>query len=463
MVSSLNNNNDPTCSVIFECFIESMDKNCICKIKYMGEEIFTKQFRDFQHIYNLLKPGITTAVSSPPKKNFFSNLSKVQEKRKIWIENFLTVLVNNYSSLDYIQTFFDGFLGDENKNHIYLGPSERKTAKPDDFDIIKTIGKGSFGMVFLVQHKKNHKIYAMKVLKKEQIKKRNEVKRVMAERNVLKANINHPFLVSLHYSFQTKHKLYFILDYLNGGELFFHLQKERSFSETRSRFYAANIASALGYLHKNNIIYRDLKPENLLLDKYGYVVITDFGLCKEGLNKNDRTDTFCGTPEYLAPEVILKQSYNYTVDWWCLGVVLYEMIFTLPPFYSRNVEEMYNNVVNEPLYIPATGSAISKNILTNLLQKNPSQRLGAKKDFEEIKNHPFFMPIDWDKLLEREIKAPYIPKLKDEYDVSNIDTEFTSISPNISSLIPQGCLAQSCKDLDFINFTFTEESLNNVK
>ncbi|KAK5984880.1 AGC/PKA protein Kinase [Trichostrongylus colubriformis] len=148
-------------------------------------------------------------------------------------------------------------------------------------------------------HKETGRIYAMKVLSKEHIRKKNEVKHVMAELSVLKANFHHPFLVSLHFSFQNKEKLYFVLDHLNGGELFSHLQREKHFSESRTRFYAAQVASALGYLHKNNIIYRDLKPENLLLDKYGYLVLTDFGLCKEGMTPTSVTSTFCGTPELV--------------------------------------------------------------------------------------------------------------------------------------------------------------------
>ncbi|VDD96915.1 unnamed protein product [Enterobius vermicularis] len=186
--------------------------------------------------------------------------------------------------------------------------------------------------VYLVRHPADKKVYAMKVMGKEHIRRRNEVKHIMAERNVLIRNIEHPFLVSLHYSFQTKDKLYFVLDYLNGGELFFHLQKDRHFSESRSKFYAAEIACALGYLHDNNIIYRDLKPENLLLDRSGYVILTDFGLCKEGMKSNDTTETFCGTPEYLAPEILLKRPYDRTVDWWCLGSVLFEMLVGLVSF-----------------------------------------------------------------------------------------------------------------------------------
>lgn len=212
---------------------------------------------------------------------------------------------------------------------IVLGPTEKPHAKPTDFEFLKLIGKGSFGKVLLARHNSEGKIYAVKVLSKKVILKRNEKTHIMCERNVLLKNLNHPFLVGLRYSFQSRDKLYFVLDYVNGGELFFHLQKEKIFTESRAKFYAAEITSALGYLHSCNIIYRDLKPENILLDAEGHVVLTDFGLCKDGLRERDTTNTFCGTPEYLAPEVLKKESYDRAVDWWCLGAVLYEMIYGL--------------------------------------------------------------------------------------------------------------------------------------
>ena len=202
-------------------------------------------------------------------------------------------------------------------------------AQATDFEFLKVIGKGSFGKVILAHHKQEKQMYAVKVLEKKMILKKNETAHIMCERNVLLKNLNHPFLVGLRYSFQSHDKLYFVLDYVNGGELFFHLQKDRHFTEPRARFYAAEITSALGYLHSEGIIYRDLKPENILLDREGHIVLTDFGLCKDGLRDRDTTNTFCGTPEYLAPEVIQKQSYDRTVDWWCLGAVLYEMIYGL--------------------------------------------------------------------------------------------------------------------------------------
>ncbi|KAK6033670.1 kinase domain protein [Ostertagia ostertagi] len=299
----------------------------------------------------------------------------------------------------------------------------------------------------------------------------------MAELSVLKANFHHPFLVSLHFSFQNKEKLYFVLDHLNGGELFSHLQREKHFSESRTRFYAAQIASAIGYLHENNVIYRDLKPENLLLDRHGYLVLTDFGLCKEGMTPNSVTSTFCGTPElvayyyvergfwlntitfprYLAPEIILKKPYDVSVDWWCLGSVMYEMLYGLPPFYSRDHNEMYNRIVNEPVKIKRSISTVSTDIITGLLQKDKTKRLGSKSDFKEVKEHDFFKPVDWEKLLRREIKAPFVPRIESETDVRNIAEDFVKIKINPASLAPQN-LASTHRDHDFMNFTYVQKN-----
>ncbi|KAG7278766.1 hypothetical protein CRUP_019072, partial [Coryphaenoides rupestris] len=291
--------------------------------------------------------------------------------------------------------------------------SEETQIKPSDFDYLKIIGKGSFGKVLLARHKESTNYYAIKVLQKKIILKKKEQKHIMAERSVLMKNIKHPFLVGLHYSFQTTDKLYFVLDYVNGGELFYHLQRERIFLEPRARFYAAEIASALGYLHALHIVYRDLKPENILLDSQGHIVLTDFGLCKEGLEENSTTSTFCGTPEYLAPEVLQKQAYDRTVDWWCLGSVLYEMLYGLPPFYSRNTAEMYNNILHKaPVLKP------------NL----------------ELKNHAFFSPINWDDLMARNITPPFIPSVSGPTDLRHFDTEFTHL-PVSGSLLNSDSLA----------------------
>uniref|UniRef100_A0A665UE23 Serum/glucocorticoid regulated kinase 2a n=1 Tax=Echeneis naucrates TaxID=173247 RepID=A0A665UE23_ECHNA len=250
-------------------------------------------------------------------------------------------------------------------------------------------------------------------------------KNIMAERNVLLKSLKHPFLVRLHYSFQTQEKLYFVLDYVNGGELFFHLQRERCFTEPRARFYTAEVANAIGYLHSLNIVYRDLKPENILLDSQGHVVLTDFGLCKEGIEPEGTTSTFCGTPEYLAPEVLRKEPYDRTVDWWCLGAVLYEMIYSLPPFYSRDVAEMYDGILHKPLPLPPGKSEAVCSLLVGLLQKDQHRRIGAIADFLEIKNHTFFSPINWDDLYHRRITPPYNPNVRGPADTQHIDPEFT--------------------------------------
>ncbi|TMS36438.1 hypothetical protein L596_003600 [Steinernema carpocapsae] len=414
-----------------------------------------KLFADYEKLYDKTKVLLPTHLSGPPKKKFFSLDAKLHEKRRAWIQTITAHLLRKHVHNEYVQNFYSAVLSEYDQDNVYLGPSESKTAKPDHFDYLKVVGKGSFGQVYLVRSKfGERKIYAMKVLGKDHIKKRNEVQHVMAERNVLISNINHPFLVSLHFSFQNKDKLYFVLDYLNGGELFFHLQREKHFKESRARFYAAEIASALGYLHSLNIIYRDLKPENLLLDKKGHVVLTDFGLCKEGIRPNDTTETFCGTPEYLAPEVILKKPYDRTFDWWCLGTVLYEMLFGLPPFYSTDRAEMYDKIINQKLNISALASPNSRDLLTNLLNKDRTKRLGSLEDFKEIQRHAFFQDIDWAKLERREIKPDFIPPVKDEFDMRFIDEEFTQCRPNPASLVPP--TAFSSQDSDFVGFTYCD-------
>lgn len=296
---------------------------------------------------------------------------------------------------------------------------------PQDFEFMKIIGKGSFGKVYLAKHKSEQKIYAVKVINKQMILKHNEKRHVMSERNVLLQNLRHPFLVAMHYSFQSRDKLYFVLDYANGGEMFYHLSKERVFDENRARFYAAEITLALGYLHSEGIVYRDLKPENILLDASGHLMLTDFGLCKEGLHDSfDTTTTFCGTPEYLAPEVIRKQPYDRCVDWWCLGAVLFEMLFGLPPFFSRDRAEMYDNILHQPLRFRHACSTQARNILENLLSKDKQTRLGFVCDAHEVKAHEFFKSIHWPSLEAKQIKPPYNPRVTDSMDVQNIDPVF---------------------------------------
>ncbi|XP_022599325.1 serine/threonine-protein kinase Sgk2 isoform X2 [Seriola dumerili] len=292
---------------------------------------------------------------------------------------------------------------------INLGPSANPHARPTDFDFLAVIGKGTFGKVLLAKLKADNKFYAIKVLQKKVILKKKEQKNIMAERNVLLKSLKHPFLVRLHYSFQTPEKLYFVLDYVNGGELFFHLQRERCFSEPRARFYTAEVASAIGYLHSLNIVYRDLKPENILLDS-----------------------------QYLAPEVLRKEPYDRTVDWWCLGAVLYEMIYSLPPFYSRDVGEMYDGILHMPLPLPPGKSEAICSLLLGLLQKDQHRRIGAIADFLEIKNHTFFSPINWDDLYHKRITPPYNPNVRGPSDTQHIDPEFTrEMVPNSVSRTPE--------------------------
>ncbi|CAE7924482.1 pkgB, partial [Symbiodinium sp. KB8] len=229
-------------------------------------------------------------------------------------------------------------------------PAGAQKACLDDFELLKTVGKGSFGKVVQVRKKDDGKIYAMKILKKEMILKRKQYEHTLSERRVLE-NIDHPFIVSLRFAFQSEHKLYMVFDFFNGGELYHYLSEGGRFAEERARFYAAELTSALGYLHARGIIYRDLKPENLILDHQGHIRIADFGLSKEGV-EGESVTSICGTPEYLAPEILRRKPYGVGVDWWALGTLLYEMIAGLPPFYDRNRQTMYRKILEAPLTPP---------------------------------------------------------------------------------------------------------------
>jgi serine/threonine protein kinase len=217
-------------------------------------------------------------------------------------------------------------------------------------------------------------------------------------------------------------KLYFALEYCPGGELFNLLQKKRQFSEEHARFYVAQIILALEHLHKLDIIYRDLKPENVLIDEVGYIRLTDFGLSKRGIQGNKGANSVCGTPEYLAPEILFRTGHGKAVDWWTLGAILFEMLTGLPPFYTPNREELFEKIKFYALKYPNTLSPNARNLLEGLFKKDPEKRIGGGSgDATEIKEHPWFKDMDWDALIKKEIPAPFIPVIKGETDVSNFD------------------------------------------
>ncbi|EHN00830.1 Ypk2p [Saccharomyces cerevisiae x Saccharomyces kudriavzevii VIN7] len=313
-------------------------------------------------------------------------------------------------------------------------PSKNKPLSIDDFDLLKVIGRGSFGKVMQVRKRDTQKIYALKALRKAYIVSKCEVTHTLAERTVL-ARVDCPFIVPLKFSFQSPEKLYLVLAFINGGELFYHLQHEGQFSLARSRFYISELLCALDSLHRLDVIYRDLKPENILLDYQGHIALCDFGLCKLNMKDNDKTDTFCGTPEYLAPEILLGQGYTKTVDWWTLGILLYEMMTGLPPYYDENVPVMYKKILQQPLLFPDGFDLAAKDLLIGLLSRDPNRRLGVNGT-DEIRNHFFFKDISWKKLLLKGYIPPYKPPVKSEIDTANFDQEFTREKP-IDSVVDE--------------------------
>uniref|UniRef100_A0A8C2L9D2 protein kinase C n=1 Tax=Cyprinus carpio TaxID=7962 RepID=A0A8C2L9D2_CYPCA len=301
----------------------------------------------------------------------------------------------------------------------------------EDFNCISVLGRGHFGKVLLAEFRRTGKLSAIKALKKGDVVTRDEVDSLMCEKRIFETiNVSrHPFLVNLYGCFQTPDHVCFVMEYSPGGDLMTHIHNN-VFSERQTRFYSACVLLGLEFLHQNRIVYRDLKLDNLLMDSDGFVRIADFGLCKEGMGHGDRTSTFCGTPEFLAPEVLTDSTYTRAVDWWGLGVLIYEMLVGESPFPGDDEEEVFDSIVNDEVRYPRFLSPESVSIIQKLLQKNPEKRLGAgEQDANEVKKHRFFQGIDWEALLAKRVKPPFLPSVKAPADVSNFDEEFTRLKP----------------------------------
>ncbi|XP_038613110.1 ribosomal protein S6 kinase alpha-3 isoform X3 [Tachyglossus aculeatus] len=343
-------------------------------------------------------------------------------------------------------------------HHVKEG---HEKADPSQFELLKVLGQGSFGKVFLVKKISGsdaRQLYAMKVLKKATLKVRDRVRTKM-ERDIL-VEVNHPFIVKLHYAFQTEGKLYLILDFLRGGDLFTRLSKEVMFTEEDVKFYLAELALALDHLHSLGIIYRDLKPENILLDEEGHIKLTDFGLSKESIDHEKKAYSFCGTVEYMAPEVVNRRGHTQSADWWSFGVLMFEMLTGTLPFQGKDRKETMTMILKAKLGMPQFLSPEAQSLLRMLFKRNPANRLGAGPDgVEEIKRHAFFSTIDWNKLYRREILPPFKPATGRPEDTFYFDPEFTAKTPKDSPGIPPSANAhQLFRGFSFVAITSDDDN-----
>jgi p70 ribosomal S6 kinase len=311
-------------------------------------------------------------------------------------------------------------------------PSSNANQKvgPADFELLRVVGQGAFGKVFQVRKKDTGVIYAMKVMKKQRIVERAHGEYVKAERDVLTA-VFHPYIVTLRYSFQTSSKLYLVLDFISGGHLFFQLYRQGIFDEPLARLYTAELVLAIAHLHSLGFVHRDLKPENVLLDSEGHIKVTDFGLAKGEMGDDDqRTNSFIGTMEYMAPEIIAGNGHGKAVDWWSIGILLYEMLCGTPPFNAKSRNQLQKQILSQKLKLPGYLSTSAQSLLKGLLIRDPKKRLGGGPDGSKaVLEHPFFRPINWDRLKRHEIPSPFKPTIREVSSVENFDKMWTDQAP----------------------------------
>ena len=331
-----------------------------------------------------------------------------------------------------------------------------------DFEKLKVLGKGSFGEVLLVKLKANNKYYAMKILVKKQVKLRQQEIHTKAERDLM-VRINCPFIVNIKFAFQDQVKLYIITEFMQGGEMFFHLHKEKKFSNEKTRFYICEIVMAIDFLHKNKMMYRDLKPENIMMDSNGHIKLTDFGLSKMVKKKKEKAFTICGTPQYLAPEILSDEGYDDSVDWWSLGCVMYEMLVGRPPFRIPKGAYLNADLYKKKITLPEFVSSEAKDLISQLLVPNPKKRLGyGPEGGTAIKNHPYFEGIDWEEAWNRNLQPPFVPSLKNEIDLSYFDKMFTEekIDGNKVAEVPASVAGSEYKGFTYVTNSVSTELID---
>lgn len=420
--------------------------------------VIYRRYQQFKELNDRLRPKGVRVPLLPPKKLLGSFEPEFLSKRQTELSEWLRYLLNydrvdqsakNPHLLDEVRHFLTtqadqppllldrlplkrsrffgaSLTGDEEGQH---GTTNERPVTLEDFKMIQVIGRGSFGKVVLVLHKETKHLFAMKILSKDNIVKRKQVEHTRTERRVLGCT-RHPFIVGLHYAFQTTQRLYFVLDYCPGGELFYHLSRMKKLPEHMACFYAAEITLALEHLHGRGVVYRDLKPENILLTIDGHIKLADFGLAKEGIRDGvNGTNSLCGTPEYLPPEILDRLGHGTAVDWWNLGMVLYEMLTGLPPWYTNDRKKLFERLRSARLHFPPYVSRRAEALIRQLLNRNPADRLGSK-GAHEVKNHLFFENIEWVTLLKKQVTPPFRPChsiLNDADAPLNFEAEFTRL------------------------------------
>mmetsp|Transcript_7366 Transcript_7366/g.12380 ORF Transcript_7366/g.12380 Transcript_7366/m.12380 type:complete len:522 (+) Transcript_7366:80-1645(+) len=390
---------------------------------------------------------------SPMSKKIFLICAPDEAARTAWVEAIKVAATLRPGSASQNQISFEHAAVDPDPNDVKnCANGGEATVSLGDFELLKVIGRGTYGKVMQVKLKGTSDIYAMKVLKKENIFARNDPKdlqHTIAERNVLALvnNSEHPFILGLKFAFHTPAKLYYVLNFCNGGDLYYLLSRCKKFKEPQARFYAGEVFLAIQHLHGLGVIYRDLKPENVLLDSDGHVKLTDFGLSKE----SETAETFCGTPVYLAPEIWLRKTYGFEVDWWSLGCVLFEMVCGLPPFWGDTIKDVYKKVINTQPKFPQM-SADCQSLIEGLLTREAPQRLGSKENGEDIKRHDFFAHQSWDDLFSKNIKPPFKSKSGNQEDTNNFHKAFTNQRPIDS--VANASLLDASQQANFDGFTY---------